>query len=81
MLSEGAVIVMCKYPALHAATTSNKVMGLIFRCGMLGAFNFFLALNDRAITNSHSFVARFQRCRFLIDIAFEATAFALELAS
>jgi hypothetical protein len=41
MLSEGAVIVMCKYPALHAATTSNKVMGLIFRCGMLGAFNFF----------------------------------------
>ncbi len=55
MLSAGAVIVMCKYQALHAATTSNKVMGLIFGCGMLGAFNVFLALTARAITISHSF--------------------------
>jgi hypothetical protein len=76
MLNAGTVIVMCKYQALHAATTSDKVMGLIFGCGMLGALNLFPALTPKAITNSHSFVARFWRCRFLVNIAFEATAFA-----
>ena len=81
MLSAGAVIVMCKYQALHAAKTGEKVMGLIFGFGMLGAFNVFLALTARAITNSHSFVARLWRFRFLIDIAFEATAFAFALAN
>jgi hypothetical protein len=75
MLIAGAVIVMCKYQALHAATTGDKVMGLIFGFGMLGAFNVFLALTARAITNNHSLVARLWRCRFLTDIAFEATAF------
>jgi hypothetical protein len=76
-----AIIVMCKYQALHAAAISDKVMGLIFGFGMLGAFNVFLALTAMAITNSHSFVARLWRCRFLIDIAFEATAFAFALAN
>jgi hypothetical protein len=54
MLIAGAVIVMCKYQALHAATTGDKVMGLIFGFGMLGAFNVSLALTARAITNNHS---------------------------
>ncbi len=76
-----AMIVMCKYQALHAATTRDKVMGLIFGFGMLGAFNVFLALTAMAMTNSHTFVARLWQCRFLIDITFEATAFAFALAN
>jgi hypothetical protein len=81
MLCAIAMIVMCKYQALHAATTRDKVMGLIFGFGMLGAFNVFLALTAMAISNSQSLVARLWRCRFLIDITFEATAFAFVLAN
>ncbi len=81
MLWTSAIIVMCKYQALHAATTRDKAMGLIFGFGMLGAFNVFLALTAMAISNSQSFVARLWRCRFLIDITFEATAFAFAMAN
>ena len=81
MLWAGGFIVMFKYKALHAATTRDKVMGLIFGFGMLGAFNVFLALSAMAITNSHTFVTRLWRSRFLIDITFEATAFAFALAN
>jgi|688.fasta_scaffold226388_2 hypothetical protein len=81
MLCAIAMIVMCKYQALHAATTRDKVMGLIFGFGMLGAFNVFLALTAMAISNSQSLVARLWRCRFLIDITFEATAFVFALAN
>jgi hypothetical protein len=45
MLWAGTIIVMCKVQVLQAATTRDKVMGLIFGFGMLGAFNVFLALN------------------------------------
>ena len=76
MLWASAMIVMCNYQALHAATTRDKVMELIFGFGMLNAFNVFLALTAIAMTNSQSFVARLWRCRFLFDITFEATAFA-----
>ena len=81
MLCAIAMIVMCKYQALHAATTRDKVMGLIFGFGILGAFNVFLALTAMAMTNSHTFVARLWQCRFLIDITFEATAFAFALSN
>ena len=81
MLWASAIIVMCKYQALHAATTRDKVMGLIFGFGMLGAFNVFLALTAMAISNRRSFVARLWRCRFLIDITFEATAFAFAIGN
>jgi hypothetical protein len=81
MLCAIAMIVMCKHQALHAAMTRDKVMGLIFGFGMLGAFNVFLALTAMAILNSQSLVARLWRCRFLIDITFEATAFAFALAN
>ena len=81
MLWAGGFIVMCKYKALHGATTGDKVMGLIFGFGMLGAFNVFLALSAMAITNRHTFVTRLWRSRFLIDITFEATAFAFAMAN
>jgi hypothetical protein len=81
MLCAGAFIMMCKYQALHGARTRDKVTGLIFGFGMLGAFNVFLALTARAMTNSHPFVTRLWRCRFLIDIAFEVTALAFVLAN
>lgn len=81
MLCAIAVIVMCKYQALHSVTTGDKVTGLIFGFGMQGAFNVFLALTAMAITNSQSFVARLWRSRFLIDIAFEATALTFALAN
>lgn len=81
MLWAGGFIVMCKYKALHGATISDKVMGLIFGLGMLGAFNVFLALSAMAITNSQTFVTRLWRSRFLIDITFEATAFAFAMAN
>ena len=72
---------MCKYKALHGATTGDKVMGLIFGFGMLGAFNVFLALTAMAMTNSHTFVTQLWRSRFLIDVVFEVTALAFVLAS
>ncbi len=81
MLWASEMIAMCKYQALHAATTRDKVMGLILGFGMLGAFNVFLALTATAMTNRPSFVARLWRCRFLIDITFEVTAFAFALAN
>lgn len=64
-----------------SAKTGDIVIGLILGFGMLGAFNVFLALTAKAITISHSFFARLWRCRFLIDITFEATAFAFALAN
>lgn len=70
------MIVMRKYEAMHAATKRDKLMGLIFGFGMLGAFNVFLALTPMAMINNASFVARLWRRRFLIDITFEITAFA-----
>lgn len=80
MLCAGAFIMMCKYQALHGATTRDKLTGLIFGFGMLGAFNVFLALTAKAITNRDTFVAGLWRCRFLIDIAFEITAVVIVLA-
>ena len=81
MLWTGGSIVMCKYKALHGGTTGDKVMGLIFGFGMLGAFNVFLALTAMAMTNSHTFVTRLWRSRFLIDVVFEVTAIACVLAN
>lgn len=81
MLWAGAFIVMCKYQALHAATARDKVMGLIFGFGMLGAFNVFLALTAMAMTNSHTFVTQLWQSRFLIDVVFEVTALAFVLAN
>ncbi len=81
MLSAAAFFMMCKYQALHGATTGDKVMGLVFGFGMLGAFNVFLALTAMAMTNSHTFVTRLWQCRFLIDIAFEATALAIVISN
>jgi hypothetical protein len=81
MLSAAAVIVMCKFQALHGATTAEKISGLIFGFGMLGAFNVFLALTARVVFDSPSFVDRLWKCRFMIDIAFEVTALAIVCAT
>ena len=81
ILWAGGMIAMCKYQALHAPTTGEKVMGLIFGFGMLGAFNVFLALTAMAMTKSHTFVTQLWQSRFLIDVVFEVTALAFVLAN
>ncbi len=67
-----AFIGMCKYKAIHGTTTLDKVTGLLLGFAMFGAFNIFLALTAKTCTKSNAFVTSLWKCRFLIDVMFEA---------
>ena len=70
-------VMMCKYMAIHGATTSDRFTGLFFGLAMFGAVNLFFSLTLKACNSSNGSVMTTWRYRFAMDLLIEAAALAI----